>query len=234
MTTERSTSSWPLASTRQSSLSCGNHWQPITITLRAPPSSPREIVRGVNPRAILSPSVCPRHIHPFTRTCSCPSRRRRASMAGSRWSRRKARASFPTKIRRSPRRLARWPAWPTKTRVSSRSCRHRPNELREHEEQTDFAMTAARSGVSYRDLGSSSRRAVAIDRHSCLAFAPDVRRVSQDELYERVHPEDAQLDSCGSPEGYRGARREFALEFRLIMTEDGPALVSVQRPRRDQ
>ncbi len=28
-------------------------------------------------------------------------------------------------------------------------------ELREHEEQTEFALSAARSGVSYRDLGSS-------------------------------------------------------------------------------
>ena len=66
------------------------------------------------------------------------------------------------------------------------------DELRQHEEQTDFAMTAARSGVSYRDLGSSFVE-LSPSIAQLFGLPPDVRRLSQDELYERVHPDDGQL-----------------------------------------
>jgi PAS domain S-box-containing protein len=94
------------------------------------------------------------------------------------------------------------------------------DELREHEEQTDFAMTAARSGVSYRDLDSSFVE-LSPSIAQLFGFPPDVRRLSQDELYERVHPDDAPLIRAAVQKAIE-ERGEFALEFRLLMTEDGP------------
>ncbi|HET9569083.1 MAG TPA: PAS domain-containing protein, partial [Vicinamibacterales bacterium] len=94
------------------------------------------------------------------------------------------------------------------------------DELRQHEEQTDFAMTAARSGVSYRDLGSSFVE-LSPSIAQLFGFPPDVRRLSQDELYERVHPDDAHLIRAAVQKAI-DERGEFALEFRLLTTEDGP------------
>ena len=93
------------------------------------------------------------------------------------------------------------------------------DELRQHEEQTDFAMTAARSGVSYRDLGSSFVE-LSPSIAQLFGLPPDVRRLSQDELYERVHPDDAQLIRAAVQKAI-DERGEFALEFRLQTTEDG-------------
>jgi len=98
--------------------------------------------------------------------------------------------------------------------------RAQTDELREHEEQTDFAMTAARSGVSYRDLDSSLVE-LSPSIAQLFGFSPDVRRLSQEELYERVHPDDAPLIRAAVQKAIE-ERGEFALEFRLLMTEDGP------------
>jgi len=94
------------------------------------------------------------------------------------------------------------------------------DELREHEEQTDFAMTAARSGVSYRDLDSSLVE-LSPSTAQLFGFPTGVRRVSQDQLYERVHPEDGPLIRAAVQRAIDEIG-EFALEFRLVMTEDGP------------
>jgi PAS domain-containing protein len=65
-------------------------------------------------------------------------------------------------------------------------------ELREHEEQTAFAMSAARTWVSYRDIGSDW-----VEFSPSIApmfgLPPDVRRIRQEELYQRVHPDDGPL-----------------------------------------
>jgi len=95
------------------------------------------------------------------------------------------------------------------------------NELREHEERTDFAMTASRSGVSYRDLGSSLVE-LSPSTAQLFGFASNVRRVSQDELYERVHPDDAQLVRAAVQKAIEDRGGEFAHEFRLIVNADAP------------
>jgi PAS domain S-box-containing protein len=94
------------------------------------------------------------------------------------------------------------------------------DELREHEEQTDFAMTAARSGVSYRDLDSSLVE-LSPSTAQLFGFPADVRRVSQEALYERVHPEDGPLIRAAVQRAI-DERGEFALEFRFVTNEDGP------------
>jgi signal transduction histidine kinase/CheY-like chemotaxis protein len=94
------------------------------------------------------------------------------------------------------------------------------DELREHEEQTDFAMTAARSGVSYRNLDSSLVE-LSPSTAQLFGFPSGTRRVSQEQLYERVHPDDAPLIRSAVQRAI-DELGEFALEFRLIMSEDGP------------
>jgi signal transduction histidine kinase/CheY-like chemotaxis protein len=94
------------------------------------------------------------------------------------------------------------------------------DELREYEEQTDFAMTAARSGVSYRDLDSSLVE-LSPSTAQLFGFPVGVRRVSQEQLYERVHPDDGPLIRAAVQRAIEEVG-EFALEFRLVMTEDGP------------
>jgi PAS domain S-box-containing protein len=98
--------------------------------------------------------------------------------------------------------------------------RAQTDELREHEEQTDFAMTAARSGVSYRDLDSSFVE-LSSSTAQLFGFTAGVRRVSQEQLYERVHPEDAPVIRAAVQRAI-DERGEFALEFRLVRIEDGP------------
>ena len=94
------------------------------------------------------------------------------------------------------------------------------DELREHEEQTDFAMTAARSGVSYRNLDSSLVE-LSPSTAQLFGFPSGVRRVSQEQLYERVHPDDGPLIRSAVQRAI-DERGEFALEFRLVVSEDGP------------
>ena len=94
------------------------------------------------------------------------------------------------------------------------------DELREHEEQTDFAMSAARSGVSYRDLDSSLVE-LSPSTAQLFGFPAGIRRVSQEQLYERVHPDDGPLIRAAVQRAIEEVG-EFALEFRLVVTEDGP------------
>jgi PAS domain S-box-containing protein len=98
--------------------------------------------------------------------------------------------------------------------------RAQTDELREHEEQTDFAMTAARSGVSYRDLDSSLVE-LSPSTAQLFGFPANTRRVSQEQLYERVHPDDGPLIRAAVQRAI-DERGEFALEFRLVINEDGP------------
>lgn len=92
-------------------------------------------------------------------------------------------------------------------------------ELRANEEQSDFAMSAARTGISYRDLDSSW-----VELSSSMArlfgFPADTRRVRQDELYKRVHPDDGALVRAAVEKAIED-RSEFALEFRMHVAVDG-------------
>jgi PAS domain S-box-containing protein len=86
-------------------------------------------------------------------------------------------------------------------------------ELREHEERTDFALSAARSGVSYRDLGSD---VVELSRSTAELFGlpPGIQRVSSDQLYLHVHQEDGPKVREAVEQAIAD-RSEFSLEFRL-------------------
>jgi signal transduction histidine kinase len=89
--------------------------------------------------------------------------------------------------------------------------------LREQDELTDFAMTAARIGVSYRELGSTTV-AVSKSLASLLGFPEDVRAVSQDELYERTHPDDRGRLRATVEKAVRD-RSDFTLAFRIILPD---------------
>ncbi len=92
-------------------------------------------------------------------------------------------------------------------------------ELRTHEEQTDFAMTAGRMGVSYRDLGSTTV-AVSKSLTKLLGLPDDARYVSRDELYQRTHPDDrARLRA--TVEKAVVDRSDFALSFRMLLPDRG-------------
>jgi len=95
----------------------------------------------------------------------------------------------------------------------------RAEELRDHEEQTDFALLAARAGISYRDLGSSSV-ALSPSMARLFGFPPDTVSVPQEELYRRVHPEDGAVLRAAVEKAIE-ERSEFALEFRLDVVEEG-------------
>jgi len=87
--------------------------------------------------------------------------------------------------------------------------------LKEQEEQTDFAMTAARIGVSYRDIDSTW---VVISKSLAhlLGLPDDARGVTQDELYARTHPDDrARLR--GTVEKAIRECSDFTLSFRMLL-----------------
>jgi two-component system, cell cycle sensor histidine kinase and response regulator CckA len=91
------------------------------------------------------------------------------------------------------------------------------DEIRKHEEQTDFAMTAARIGVSYRDLGSSW---VVISQSLArlLGLPPGARGLSQVEIYERTHPDDRARVRATVEKAVRDLS-DFTLAFRMILPE---------------
>jgi signal transduction histidine kinase len=95
--------------------------------------------------------------------------------------------------------------------------RAQAEEIRKHEEQTDFAMTAARIGVSYRDLGSSWV-VVTQSLARLLGLPPDSRGVSQAEIYERTHPDD-RARVRATVEKAIGDLSDFTLAFRMILPE---------------
>ena len=92
-------------------------------------------------------------------------------------------------------------------------------ELREHEDQTEFALSAARAGVSYRNIDSSWVE-LSPSTARLFGFGPDVRRVAQEELYKRVHPDDAVLVRAAVERAIE-ERSELALEFRLHVVDVG-------------
>jgi PAS domain S-box-containing protein len=89
--------------------------------------------------------------------------------------------------------------------------------FREQEEQTEFAMTAARIGLSYRDLTSTS---VVVSRSlsRLLGLPEDARQVSQDELYQRTHPEDRARVRATVEKAVRELT-DFTLAFRMILPD---------------
>ena len=91
------------------------------------------------------------------------------------------------------------------------------DKLREQKEQTDFAMTAARIGVSYRDLGSSWV-VVSTSLARLLGLPNDPGGMSQDEIYERTHPED-RARVRGAVEKAIRERSDFNLAFRMVLPE---------------
>ncbi len=93
-------------------------------------------------------------------------------------------------------------------------------ELREHQERTDFAMFAAKAGVSYRDLDSSWTE-LSPSTARLFGFPPETRRVSREELYEHVHPEDGARVRAAVEKAIQD-RSDFALEFRRLIPEGGP------------
>jgi two-component system, cell cycle sensor histidine kinase and response regulator CckA len=92
-------------------------------------------------------------------------------------------------------------------------------DLREHEEQTAFAMSAARTGVSYRDIGSTWVE-LSPSIAAMFGFPADVRRVQEAELYQRVHPDDGPVVRAAVQKAIED-RSEFSLEFRPQVEGDG-------------
>ena len=89
--------------------------------------------------------------------------------------------------------------------------------LKAHEEQTDFAMTAARIGVSYRDLGSSWV-VMSQSLARLLGLPPGARGLTQHEVYERTHPDDRE-HVRSTVEKAVEERSEFTFAFRMILPE---------------
>jgi PAS domain S-box-containing protein len=87
-------------------------------------------------------------------------------------------------------------------------------ELREHEERTDFAMVAAQTGVSYRDVNSPW---VELSRSTAKLFGlpPDTRRVRQDQLYEQMHPDDRARVRAAVQKAIQD-RADMELEYRRL------------------
>jgi PAS domain S-box-containing protein len=95
--------------------------------------------------------------------------------------------------------------------------RAQAEELREQKEQTDFAMTAARIGVSYRDLGSSWV-VVSPSLARLLGVPTEPGGMSQDEIYERTHPEDRARVRAAVEKAIR-ERSDFDMAFRMVLPE---------------
>jgi signal transduction histidine kinase len=95
--------------------------------------------------------------------------------------------------------------------------RAQAEDVRTHEEQTDFAMSAARVGVAYRDIGSSM---IVLSKSlaQLLGLPPDARGISQEEIYARTHPDDRERVRAAVEKAIRD-RSDFALEFRLLLPE---------------
>jgi PAS domain S-box-containing protein len=95
--------------------------------------------------------------------------------------------------------------------------RAQAEELREQEEQTDFAMTAARIGLSYRDLGSPWV-VVSKSLARLLGLSPGARGISQQEVYQRTHPDDRGRVRSTVEKAIH-ERADFSLAFRMILPE---------------
>ena len=92
-------------------------------------------------------------------------------------------------------------------------------ELRDHEEQTVFAMSVARTGVLYRDLDSPW---IEVSRSATELFGlpADSRRVTPEDLLKGVHEDDAAQIRAALDKAIE-ERSGFALEFRRIVEDEG-------------
>jgi PAS domain S-box-containing protein len=89
--------------------------------------------------------------------------------------------------------------------------------LREQEELTDFAMSAARVGLAYRDVGSSW---VVLSKSLAQLFGlpPDARGISREDLDELTHSDDRARVRSAVEKAIRD-RSDFALAFRLVLPD---------------
>ena len=88
---------------------------------------------------------------------------------------------------------------------------------RVQDEQTEFAMTAGRIGVSYRDLGSEW---VVMSKSLArlLGLPEEAGGLSRSELYERTHPDDRERMSATVEKAVRD-RSDFTLSFRMLLPD---------------
>jgi PAS domain S-box-containing protein len=93
----------------------------------------------------------------------------------------------------------------------------RAAHLQAFEEQTDFALSAARTAVLYYDLDSPW---VEVSKSTAELFGLplDVKRVAREELLKSVHPDDAPLVRAVVDKAIEDCS-DFAVEFRRIRGE---------------
>jgi len=97
--------------------------------------------------------------------------------------------------------------------------RARVKELEEHLEQTEFALSVARVGLSYRDQRSSD---IMVSRSlaELLGLPPGTQSITREDFLARVHPDDAaRVDRTVRDAVARGA--EFELEYRIHSGDRG-------------
>jgi signal transduction histidine kinase len=87
-----------------------------------------------------------------------------------------------------------------------------------HDEQTEFAMTAGRIGVSYRDL-DSEWVVMSKSLARLLGLPEDAGGLTRDELYMRTHPDDRERLSATVQKAVR-ERSDFALTFRMLLPDE--------------
>jgi two-component system cell cycle sensor histidine kinase/response regulator CckA len=88
----------------------------------------------------------------------------------------------------------------------------RAQQLRDHEDDVDFAMSVARFGVSYRLLDSQE---IVVSRSlaSLLGLPPETLHISREDLLRNIHPDDvARVRTAIGEAIARGA--EFQVEYR--------------------
>jgi signal transduction histidine kinase/ActR/RegA family two-component response regulator len=94
----------------------------------------------------------------------------------------------------------------------ARAIPDRSQALRDHEDDVDFAMSIARIGVSYRQLDAHE---ITVSRSlaSLLGFPPGTLRITRDDLFRHIHPDD--LERVRGAVGDAVTRgSEFQIEYR--------------------
>jgi signal transduction histidine kinase len=92
-------------------------------------------------------------------------------------------------------------------------------ELRDHEDDMEFAMSVARVGVSVRELDSNLLK-LSRSLADLLELPPGTRSITRQDFLGRVHPEDIpQIQSAISTAVLNGA--EFELEYRIHTPSQG-------------
>ena len=91
--------------------------------------------------------------------------------------------------------------------------------LRERLERTEFAMTVARVGVSYRDA-DSNHILLSASLVDLLGLPPESRSIDRDDFIRRIHPEDVERVRSGVAAAV-AAHGHFSLEYRFHHPERG-------------